>query len=356
MGKMGEADLKSIAIALQFADGSVKKPIGLLENFKVQTCGIKYRHTFAVMNFSHKPEHEVILGRPFMRQFQMIEDWGFNYLYLRHNTDITRVYWKNHSHIKVRHMPTDDLYSLSSSNSDSENSILPSWVRGTQDQGKQAKAKAKSKQKGKQKKTDETKVLPVLMIGMVSYESAKRLYQTSEGSHPSQTISENQTDLGNSPRTLETASETHSQRSYDSSITQKEGNEEQNVYTEIYIFLGNIILPVDACISSAQMPLNFMSFEIWKTLGKPELKPIDVKGQPLGFQIFLGTFATDIQINGQKRRCFFRVCNEGKMLEEVTLSQMWIQRGNAIFTQTNTQTQENPAPRSLENPRSYNGT
>ena len=349
--KWGKPTLKASAIALQFADGSVKQPIGLLENFKVQTCGIKYRHTFAVMDFSHKPEHEVILGRPFMRQFQMIEDWGFNYLYLRHNTDITRVYWKNHSHIKVKHMPTDDLYSLSSNNSDSESSILPSWVRGTKEQGGNMETKAKSKKKEKQKKTIEEKVLTVLMIGTVSYESARQTYQTSEGLHPSQTVSDNQTDLGNSPGTLETASKTHSQRSYDSNETQKDGNEEHGMYIEINIYLQNLILPVDACISDAQMPLNFMSFEIWKTLGKPELKPIDVKSQLSGFQIFLGTFATDIEINGQKRRCFFRVCNEGKMLEEVTLSQMWIQRGDAIFNQTNTQTQNKPEPKTIENPK-----
>ena len=65
---------------LQLADGSLGNPIGLLENITVTSCGIEYEHTFAIVDFGRN--YEVILGWPFMRQFRMVQDWGYNYLYL----------------------------------------------------------------------------------------------------------------------------------------------------------------------------------------------------------------------------------------------------------------------------------
>ena len=54
---------------LQLADGSLENPIGLLENVTVTSCGIKYEHTFAIVDFGRNTNYEVILGRPFIRQF-----------------------------------------------------------------------------------------------------------------------------------------------------------------------------------------------------------------------------------------------------------------------------------------------
>ena len=106
---------------LQLADSSLENPIGLLENVTVTSCGIKYEHTFAIVDFGRNTNYEVILGRPFMRQFQMVQDWGYNYIYLRNKSAITRVNLKDHSHRDVTRMPMEEFDSASSEQSDSSN-------------------------------------------------------------------------------------------------------------------------------------------------------------------------------------------------------------------------------------------
>lgn len=66
----------------QLADVSLESLIGLLEEFTIKSCSIEYLHTFAIVDFGKGTNYEVILGQPFMRQLQMIQDWGYNYLYL----------------------------------------------------------------------------------------------------------------------------------------------------------------------------------------------------------------------------------------------------------------------------------
>ena len=117
--KWGKPTVRTTRMNLQLADGSLENPIELLENVTVKSCGIEYEHTFAIVDFGKNANYEVILGRPFMRQFRMVQDWGYNYLYLRHETAITRVNLKNHSHRDVTHMPMEDFDSASSENSDS---------------------------------------------------------------------------------------------------------------------------------------------------------------------------------------------------------------------------------------------
>ena len=102
---------------LQLADGSLETPMGLLENVLVKSCGIEFEHTFVVVDFGQETNYEVILGRPFMRQFLMIQDWGYNYLYLRHEGVITRVNLKTHSYRDVTHSPVDEFDSGSSDES-----------------------------------------------------------------------------------------------------------------------------------------------------------------------------------------------------------------------------------------------
>ena len=70
--KWGRPIVWSTRLNLQLADGSLENPIGLLENITVTSCGIKYEHTFAIVDFGRNTNYEVILGRPFIRQFRMV--------------------------------------------------------------------------------------------------------------------------------------------------------------------------------------------------------------------------------------------------------------------------------------------
>ena len=60
----------------------MEKPLGLLEKVVVTSCGIEYEHAFVVVDFGKEPKCEIILGRPFMRQMKMIQDWGYDFIYL----------------------------------------------------------------------------------------------------------------------------------------------------------------------------------------------------------------------------------------------------------------------------------
>lgn len=90
---------------LQLADGAMSKPLGMLENITITTCGIDIVHTFAIVDFGRDPNYEVILGRPFMRQMMVIQDWGYNYLYLRHDGVTTRVNLSTHEFRDVAKLP-----------------------------------------------------------------------------------------------------------------------------------------------------------------------------------------------------------------------------------------------------------
>ena len=90
--------LRQTRMNLHLADGGLESPMGLLEDVIDTSCGIEYLHTFVIVNFSKGTSYEVILGRPFMRQFQMIQDWAYNYLYLQHDT---RINLQNHQYRDV---------------------------------------------------------------------------------------------------------------------------------------------------------------------------------------------------------------------------------------------------------------
>ena len=61
-------------MSLQLADGFIKSPINLLENFIVSSCGIEYEHTFVVVDLCKKPNYKIILVHPFISQLKMIQD------------------------------------------------------------------------------------------------------------------------------------------------------------------------------------------------------------------------------------------------------------------------------------------
>ena len=75
-------------MGLQFADGEVKYPIELLEDTSISICSIEITHTFAIVDFGPETNYEIILGHPFMRQMLVVQDWGYNRLYLRHKNAI----------------------------------------------------------------------------------------------------------------------------------------------------------------------------------------------------------------------------------------------------------------------------
>ena len=74
---------------LQLADGTLAKPLGMLERVTVTGCGISFMHTLAIVDFGSDPNYEIILGRPFMRQMLVVQDWGYNYLYLLRHDGVT---------------------------------------------------------------------------------------------------------------------------------------------------------------------------------------------------------------------------------------------------------------------------
>ena len=55
---------------LQLANGNLENPLGLLKDVVVESCGVKYEHTFAIVDFGQEPNYEIILGRCFHTPFQ----------------------------------------------------------------------------------------------------------------------------------------------------------------------------------------------------------------------------------------------------------------------------------------------
>ena len=53
--------------------------------------------------------YEIILGHPFMCQMLVVQDWGYNCLYLRHKNAIVRVNLDDHSYRDVTKSPIEDV-------------------------------------------------------------------------------------------------------------------------------------------------------------------------------------------------------------------------------------------------------
>ena len=60
--KWGKPTLHKTRMNLQLADGSLNNPIGIVEAITVESCGIEYEHTFAIVDFGVNTNYEVILG------------------------------------------------------------------------------------------------------------------------------------------------------------------------------------------------------------------------------------------------------------------------------------------------------
>lgn len=92
-------------MGLQLVDGETKHPMGLLKNILVSTCGIKFKYTFAVVDIEHDPNYELIVRWSFIRQMLVVQDWGYNNLYLCHSKSIIRVELHNHTYRDITKTP-----------------------------------------------------------------------------------------------------------------------------------------------------------------------------------------------------------------------------------------------------------
>ena len=131
--KWGKPTVKNTQMNLQLADGKLQNPIGILEDISLTSCGIEYTHTFAIVDFGQEVNYEMILGQTFMRQFSMVQDWGYDYIYLRHESAITKVNLRHHSYRDVTHMPMEefDSGSFECSTHDLEHANNPNlWLCG----------------------------------------------------------------------------------------------------------------------------------------------------------------------------------------------------------------------------------
>ena len=91
------------------------------------SCGVEYQHTFVVVDFGKSPNYDIILGHPFMRQLKMIQDWGFNYIYLWQQEEITRINVLDHSYRDVAHIPIEEFESATFTTK----SLKLSWMNST---------------------------------------------------------------------------------------------------------------------------------------------------------------------------------------------------------------------------------
>ncbi|MCO5593602.1 hypothetical protein L7F22_047617 [Adiantum nelumboides] len=122
--KWGRPALKKTRMKLQLADGYVEKPLSILEHIIVTLCGIDYEHTFTVVDFGKTKTFDVILGQPFMRQLKMIQDWGYDQIYLRHKKLVTKINMKDHSYRDVAKIPMQEFNTTTINGKE-----VPAWMQ-----------------------------------------------------------------------------------------------------------------------------------------------------------------------------------------------------------------------------------
>ena len=107
---------------LQLIDGHLARPMGLLEQVVLSTCEIEFVYPLAIVDFGLKSTHDIILGRPFMMQLKMIQDWGSNHIYLKGKHGATKIDKGDHTYRDVAKIPLVDYDSHTF-----KNSKLPAW-------------------------------------------------------------------------------------------------------------------------------------------------------------------------------------------------------------------------------------
>ena len=83
--------------------------MGLVEGVQVTMCNIQFNHTFVVVDFKQETNYEVILGRTFMCQMLVVQDWGYNHVYFFHGNNNIRINLDNHSYRDVTKTPIEDV-------------------------------------------------------------------------------------------------------------------------------------------------------------------------------------------------------------------------------------------------------
>lgn len=130
--KWGKLALQSTRMGLQLAYGKIKYPLGLIKDVHIKIYDIQFEHSFVVVDFDQETSYEVILGRPFMRQLLVVQDWGYNCLYLCHNNSIVWVNLGDHSYRDVIKTPVEDFesttYDLVHKNTSDTTSEEGAWM------------------------------------------------------------------------------------------------------------------------------------------------------------------------------------------------------------------------------------
>lgn len=89
---MGRPKLDVTKIVVKVDNEAIANPLGMLINLKIKVLGHRIRHTFIIMKFSKKPTtYEMILGKPFMREAQMVHERSKNHVYLQFHDSIIQV-------------------------------------------------------------------------------------------------------------------------------------------------------------------------------------------------------------------------------------------------------------------------
>ncbi|MCO5571753.1 hypothetical protein L7F22_025501 [Adiantum nelumboides] len=77
-----------------------------------------------MVDFGKTNNFDIILGQPFMRQLKMIQDWGYEQIYLRHKELVTKINMKNHSYRDVAKTPVQEFDSTTVNGKE-----VPAWMQ-----------------------------------------------------------------------------------------------------------------------------------------------------------------------------------------------------------------------------------
>ena len=72
-------------------------------------------HKFAIIDFGIDPNYKVILYDRSWRQMLVVQDWGYNYLYLRHDGVTAHVNLSTHEFRDIAKLPIADFESATTS-------------------------------------------------------------------------------------------------------------------------------------------------------------------------------------------------------------------------------------------------
>ena len=90
--KMGQPQMEVVDLHVKLANGGLVKAFGLLRYLKFKILDHYVYHTFIVMDFRGKlGSFHMILGCPFMQEYQIVHNWSNNNVYLNLNDEHVQV-------------------------------------------------------------------------------------------------------------------------------------------------------------------------------------------------------------------------------------------------------------------------